>query len=576
MIMRFESLKSRMKSVTTHRRGNALGAVLLLAVMAIAPRATWASPALDQSNSALPTMNFTSLRAGFTAAQTFTVGFPGTLTGVSVIVDPRGTPTANLTLEVQSTTGGAANGTVLASASVPPFGGSNPMVFFDVSSANLSVSAGSVLAFVLKSNATAGNDYLARAVPSNTYTRGQFTDASGAFASGAGWGAIFKTYVDPGALPGPGDSDQSNLQTPTTNFTAVGTGRTCAQTFTVGASGVLTSINVVVDPRNSPVLDLVMEVQATTGGAANGTVLASASAAPFGGTNPTVTFDFSPYRLAVTQGQVLAFVLRSNAALGTDYLARAVPGNTYPDGQFTDSSGGFASGAGWDAIFETFVRDVTPPAVHALATWPRSVGCWFQIGSRPRLTITADDLNGVCVLRILLSRSGHGGPFTLLHTIDLCPPLAVAESARPVAALDDTLSWDWDVTGPATSTGVLRFEAEDALGNVGAEESDEFDISADVAVGPASASEFALGPIAPNPIRMSGSIEYSLPRAARVRLGVHDLLGREVAVLADGVLGAGRHTARFDAPKLGLNAGVYFVRLTSPAGSRVRRVVVRP
>jgi hypothetical protein len=249
-----------------------------------------------------------------------------------------------------------------------------------VSGAALSVAAGDTLAFVLSTAATLGNDYLARAVPSNRYTRGQFTDSGGAFASGSGWDMIFKTLVEPASLPGPGTSDQANSQTPTTNFAAVAVGLTTAQTFTVGVDGVLTRIDVVVDPRNTPVLDLVLDVQETSGGAANGTLLASSVVAPFTGTNPTVTFDVSPYNLAVSQGEVLAFVLRSNAALGTDYLARAVPFDTYAGGEFTNSSGGFPTGSGWDAIFETFVAvDVTGVEV---ASGPWSAGLVLE-RSRP-------------------------------------------------------------------------------------------------------------------------------------------------------------------------------------------------
>jgi hypothetical protein len=527
---------------------------------------------VDQSNSALPTMNFATIRSGSTAAQTFTVGFPGTLTGVSVIVDSRGTPVANLTLEVQGTTGGLPNGVVLASASVPPFPSGNPLVFFDLSSASLQVSAGTVLAFVLKSTATLGNDYLARAVPGNKYGPGQFTDSSGAFGNGAGWDAIFRTWVEPAHTPGPGTVDQSNLQTPTTNFAAVLTGLTVTQTFTVGTTGVLTRIEVMVDPRNSPVLDLVLEVQGTTGGAANGNVLASAAVPPFGGVNPMVGFDLRPYGLAVTAGDELAFVLRSNAAGGTDYLARAVPGDTYGDGEFTNSGGGFTTGAGWDAIFETYVHDATPPVIEAVVGWPRTQGTWFQIGSRPRLYFVASDLVGLCAVRILLSRTGAAGPFTLLHTLSLCAPGGA--DAATATAEDDTLFWDWDVTGPATSQGVLRFEAEDAAGNVGIDDSEEFDILETLAAGGAAPAELALAP-SPNPVGPAGGrIEYSLPRAGRVRLTLHDVLGRERAVLVDGDATAGRHSARLDPGALGLETGLYFARVRSAAGTVVKRVAV--
>lgn len=350
----FTPLRGRARAALRRGRALAFGALLLLS--AARPDTARATAYVDQDNSLLPVGNFTTIRAGATAAQTFVVGFPGTLSSVSVVVDPRGTPGANLDLEIQSTSGGVATGTVLAGASLAPFGGVNPTVTFDVSGAGLVVNAGDVLAFVLKSNATLGNDYVLRIVSGNRYAPGQCTDSGGGVAPGAGWDTIFKTRVEPAALPGgPGTSDQLNNPAPTNNFTAILSGLTATQTFTVGAGGTLTHINVMLDPRGGPVLDLLLEVQATTAGAANGTVLARASLPPFGGTNPVVSFDVSPYNLAVTAGEELAFVLKSNAAGGTDYLLRAVPGNTYLGGQLTNSSGGFPPGGGWDAIFETFV-----------------------------------------------------------------------------------------------------------------------------------------------------------------------------------------------------------------------------
>jgi hypothetical protein len=346
---------------TASRRPSAFLPALLAPLLAgILTGTAIATPAADQSNSSLPTGNFVAIRSGTTAAQTFTVGFPGTLTGVQVVVDPRGTPVQNLELEIQATTGGAANGTVLASASVAPFGGVNPTVFFDVSSASLAVTAGQVLAAVIKSSATLGNDYLFRAVPGNRYGSGQFTDSGGSFASGAGWDAIFKTFVEPATLPGgPGTSDQVNLPSPSNNFSAIFLGSTAAQTFSVSRAGTLTRIDVMMDPRGTPVLDLHLEVQQTTAGVANGTVLARSIVTPFGGTNPMVTFDLSHYDLDVNAGDELAFVMRSNAAGGTDYLMRARNGDLYADGEFTNSSGAFATGAGWDAIFETFIYSGT-------------------------------------------------------------------------------------------------------------------------------------------------------------------------------------------------------------------------
>jgi hypothetical protein len=87
---------------------------------------------------------------------------------------------------------------------------------------------------------------------------------------------------------------------------------------------------------------------------------------------------------------------------------------------------------------------------------------------------------------------------------------------------------------------------------------------------------YALGEIRPNPSPGPIELEYSLPEASRVRLGVYDLAGRRVGLLVDGVHRAGRHRATWDG-RLGVSAassGLYFVRFETPAGTWVRRVVL--
>ena len=74
----------------------------------------------------------------------------------------------------------------------------------------------------------------------------------------------------------------------------------------------------------------------------------------------------------------------------------------------------------------------------------------------------------------------------------------------------------------------------------------------------------------PNPIVGPLAVRYALPEAAPVRLAVYDVLGREVAVLADGVQATGAHEVHF--VQGGLASGVYVVRLEvrSGAASQVR------
>ena len=71
-----------------------------------------------------------------------------------------------------------------------------------------------------------------------------------------------------------------------------------------------------------------------------------------------------------------------------------------------------------------------------------------------------------------------------------------------------------------------------------------------------------LFPAYPNPFNPSTTLQFDAPdAAARVRLCVYDMLGREVALLYDGIPGPGRHSVGWSPTDL--PAGVYFGRLTA-------------
>lgn len=86
--------------------------------------------------------------------------------------------------------------------------------------------------------------------------------------------------------------------------------------------------------------------------------------------------------------------------------------------------------------------------------------------------------------------------------------------------------------------------------------------------------DFALAPLSPNPSAGPVRAEFALPREGPVRLSVIDAQGREVAVLVDGTLPAGRHQASWSAiAGRPIPAGVYFVRLVADGRAWSRRLV---
>lgn len=70
---------------------------------------------------------------------------------------------------------------------------------------------------------------------------------------------------------------------------------------------------------------------------------------------------------------------------------------------------------------------------------------------------------------------------------------------------------------------------------------------------------YALRAVAPNPTQGRTTIRFDLPNASDVSLSVLDVLGREVARLADGRMGAGTYESALDATSL--PPGLYIVRL---------------
>jgi hypothetical protein len=76
----------------------------------------------------------------------------------------------------------------------------------------------------------------------------------------------------------------------------------------------------------------------------------------------------------------------------------------------------------------------------------------------------------------------------------------------------------------------------------------------------------------PNPFNGISEIGYLLPHRTEVRLQVYDLLGKQVAVVADGLKEPGHHVATFDAGTLA--SGVYLYRLTAGKIVLTRRMLL--
>ena len=146
--------------------------------------------------------------------------------------------------------------------------------------------------------------------------------------------------------------------------------------------------------------------------------------------------------------------------------------------------------------------------------------------------------------------------------VDLRTATRYAFTVTPSAAREGTPA-DWAAaTTLASEAGVAtaaRFEVVISTGNVVAGSQD-------------MPTVFALDRVAPNPTASASTVRFAMPDAGAVSVSVYDLLGREVATLAQGEMAAGWHTASIDASRL--SAGVYVVRMQAGSFQATQRMTV--
>ena len=101
-----------------------------------------------------------------------------------------------------------------------------------------------------------------------------------------------------------------------------------------------------------------------------------------------------------------------------------------------------------------------------------------------------------------------------------------------------------------------------------------------VYMNPSGDQRFALLPSYPSPLVMTKhpftTIRFQLPEADRVRVSVHDALGRDVATLLDSQQSAGFHEVQWypNMSELDLKSGTYMVQIRSGSHSAVQKIAL--
>jgi Secretion system C-terminal sorting domain/F5/8 type C domain/Bacterial Ig-like domain len=89
---------------------------------------------------------------------------------------------------------------------------------------------------------------------------------------------------------------------------------------------------------------------------------------------------------------------------------------------------------------------------------------------------------------------------------------------------------------------------------------------------PLTATDYALHQNYPNPFNPSTNISFTLPVDSKVRVAVYNLLGEEVAELANSEFVSGNHVINFDAT--GYTSGVYFYRLETNEFVETKKMII--
>ena len=279
--------------------------------------------------------------------------------------------------------------------------------------------------------------------------------------------------------------------------------------------------------------------------------------------NQTIAASFAldQYTLTVTAvgaGSVLRSPNQATYAYGTTITLTAMPaaGSAFTlwSGDTTTAGNPLAIVITGNRAFTASFADTAAPVVSVTAP---NGGQSLGVGTHTNLTWTAMDNTGVTSVDLFLSRAGAAGPYDSIATNQ-------ANSG----------SYDYLVTGPMTTDAFLKVVARDAAGNTAQDQSDAaFSIIGTTGVDDGPVTAFALSGVVPNPTHGLAHVTFALPRAARIRVAVLDVQGREVLTLAAGEYGAGRHSVALAAGRK-LSAGLYFVRMSTPEQTFVKRFAI--
>lgn len=151
----------------------------------------------------------------------------------------------------------------------------------------------------------------------------------------------------------------------------------------------------------------------------------------------------------------------------------------------------------------------------------------------------------------------------------------------PKAPVSGTVTFQFEYTAPSTPGNVTLFANGNSVNFNGGNNGDQWNFAVDkiIVVNTTSVDDnvivnkFKLEQNYPNPFNPETKINYQLANSNHVSIKLHDLLGREIAVLVNEFKSEGKHEINFDATKYSLQSGVYYYRLDTEGFSPAKKLI---
>lgn len=151
----------------------------------------------------------------------------------------------------------------------------------------------------------------------------------------------------------------------------------------------------------------------------------------------------------------------------------------------------------------------------------------------------------------------------------------------PKTPVSGFVTFNFKYTAPAAAGPVTMYANGNSVNLNGNNSGDQWNYAPDKTIDVVTSVEdgvrpqiFDLGQNYPNPFNPSTVIQFMVKQSGDIRLGLYDITGREIAVLAEGFREAGDYSIRLNSADYGLTSGVYFYKLQAGGISAVKKLVL--